>query len=355
MEDESIGTPSSPVDTGELTESGSGAEFADYLQACCTARRSGLLTYNSGSQSGSVYLQHGQPIHAIAGDIEGEEAVFQMLRWSDGSFHFSDNLMPHKSTVSFTWEQLLFEGACRADGLVPDSATSVGSAAAGSAQVVNSRIQGGQPKLTIISDELPEVSYPVDQEYLHIGRRDENDIPLPLASVSSRHCLIEKRGNDIIVRDLNSSNGTFVNGEQVSEAILQLGDSIQIGPVNIKLESSVKRPRLSASPSTPSDTSPQAVQVTPAAAANPAAPISRPVSQPLEEKDLKVKTSLVDAKSENAKETFSKMKSITYEDLARPGKEKDKKTKKGRLALIILFLGFVSAAGFIVAYFLYIV
>lgn len=356
MEEESIGMSSSPTESGNHPSSETGGEFADYLQASCTARRSGLLTYTSGSQSGSVYLQHGQPIHAIAGDVEGDEAVFLMLLWAGGSFHFSDNLMPHKSTVTLTWEQLLFEGARRADGLVPDKPAAPPSVHPGSAQVVNSRIQGGEPKLTIISEELPEESYPIAQEYLHIGRRDDNDICLPLAAVSGRHCLIEMRGNDVILRDLNSSNGTFVNGEQVAEAILQLGDTIQVGSVNIKFESSVKRPRLSQAGSATTATGAGAVpaaEPAPTSVAKPLTNTSRPVSQPLKEADLKIKTSIVDAKSENARETFSKMKSITYEDLARPGIEKDKKTKKGRLALILLFVGVVSALSILVAYFLY--
>jgi len=345
MEEESIGINHPFEEAGEAGAN-KGGEFADYLQACCTARRTGLLTYTSGAQSGSVYVQHGQPIHAIAGEIEGEEAVYYMLQWEGGELHFSDNLMPQKSTVGMTWEQLLFEGARRADGVVPDTSSIALSAPSSSSHVINSRIQGGEPKLTVICDELPEASYKINQEYIHIGRRDDNDIPLPVGAVSGRHCLIEMRGNDVILRDLNSSNGTYVNGEQVSETILQLGDTIQVGPVNLKFESSVKRPKLKPS----SSTNVKARPVQPTAPQE--QPLSRPASRPLDDADLKVKTSIIpDGGEEAAKEAFSKMKSITYEDLAKPIKEKQ--TKKGRLALILLFVGVVSAAFIIVAYFLY--
>ena len=48
------------------------------------------------------------------------------------------------------------------------------------------------------------------------------------------------------MRDLNSSNGTYVNGEQITEAILRPGDNIQVGVIDIKFVPGVRRPKLSA-------------------------------------------------------------------------------------------------------------
>jgi pSer/pThr/pTyr-binding forkhead associated (FHA) protein len=64
-------------------------------------------------------------------------------------------------------------------------------------------------------------------------------------------------GTDVVLRDLNSSNGTVVNGESISEVILRPGDIIQIGVVQIKFEPGVRRPKLS-------QTAPQPVAVKPA-------------------------------------------------------------------------------------------
>ena len=51
----------------------------------------------------------------------------------------------------------------------------------------------------------------------------------------------------MIVRDLNSSNGTYVNGEPVPEAILRPGDNIQVGVIDIKFVPGVRRPKLTQS------------------------------------------------------------------------------------------------------------
>jgi pSer/pThr/pTyr-binding forkhead associated (FHA) protein len=62
-----------------------------------------------------------------------------------------------------------------------------------------------------------------------IGRHSEADIRLPLPDVSRRHCRFNFRDGAWHVRDLNSLNGTFVNGEQREESLLCHGDTVRIG------------------------------------------------------------------------------------------------------------------------------
>jgi ABC-type multidrug transport system ATPase subunit len=66
---------------------------------------------------------------------------------------------------------------------------------------------------------------------LQIGRDPSNDVVLPIPTVSRYHALVERVGQRYRVRDLNSSNGTFVNDRRIeTEAWLQAGDTIRIGP-----------------------------------------------------------------------------------------------------------------------------
>jgi hypothetical protein len=63
-----------------------------------------------------------------------------------------------------------------------------------------------------------------------IGRTPENEIPVELPEVSRRHARLSYADGGFSLKDLNSNNGTYVNGERVSEARLQQGDRIQVGP-----------------------------------------------------------------------------------------------------------------------------
>ncbi|NDB78100.1 MAG: FHA domain-containing protein, partial [Verrucomicrobia bacterium] len=65
-----------------------------------------------------------------------------------------------------------------------------------------------------------------------------NNFQIPAPSVSSHHCEILLKGNDVTVKDLDSTNGTFINGEQISEQALQVGQTVRFGSVEARLEAS---------------------------------------------------------------------------------------------------------------------
>lgn len=75
--------------------------------------------------------------------------------------------------------------------------------------------------------------FPLPKKKTIIGRRPDCDLRIPTSDVSRRHCEIgpgEKR-SELVVRDLGSSNGTYVNDKRVAEAKLQAGDRLTIGPI----------------------------------------------------------------------------------------------------------------------------
>ncbi|HUF39838.1 MAG TPA: FHA domain-containing protein, partial [Anaerolineales bacterium] len=86
------------------------------------------------------------------------------------------------------------------------------------------------PKLILIegSDSLSEFEI-INQEYL-LGRVAPADILIPGSGVSGRHARVFQRGNDLLIEDLGSTNGTFVNGNRIAgPAILNDGDEIGLG------------------------------------------------------------------------------------------------------------------------------
>lgn len=68
---------------------------------------------------------------------------------------------------------------------------------------------------------------------LSLGRAEENNIHLDDDDVSRHHALMVREGDEYRLRDLNSANGTFVNGHRIVEALLFPGDKIRIGLVEL--------------------------------------------------------------------------------------------------------------------------
>jgi len=236
-------TPDSAGTSGFSAQTQMG--LPDVLQMCCLSRRSGQITFRSGESYGFIYIQHGRVLHALCGTIEGEEAIYTMLTWPGGGFSLDEDILPHKKTIASTWEQLLFEGARRADTGTIRPTKAIGPTIT-TAEPVTIRMYDSQPKLTITRPDLPESTFNLESEYTHVGRASGNEISLPYPSISNRHCIFIHSGTDVVLRDLNSSNGTYVNGEIVSETILRPGDNVQCGVVFMKFEPGVKRPKLKA-------------------------------------------------------------------------------------------------------------
>lgn len=69
-----------------------------------------------------------------------------------------------------------------------------------------------------------------------VGRRQDCDLCVPLMVISRRHCSFNMDEGVLSVRDLGSSNGTFVNGQRVEEADLSPGDKVSIGPLNFVVQ-----------------------------------------------------------------------------------------------------------------------
>jgi uncharacterized RDD family membrane protein YckC len=81
---------------------------------------------------------------------------------------------------------------------------------------------------------------PLESPALSIGRDPANDLVLPDAMVSRRHAVIEQRGVQFFLRDCNSSNGSLVNGDRVSECGLKDGDLVAIGTTRLLFRDDVE-------------------------------------------------------------------------------------------------------------------
>ena len=87
----------------------------------------------------------------------------------------------------------------------------------------------GGPGLIVLRGEQVGTLFSLGAEAT-IGRAADNQVPMPMGSLSRRHARVFREGEDWMVVDLASSNGTRVNGRSISgPAVLQDGDRIGLG------------------------------------------------------------------------------------------------------------------------------
>ena len=86
-----------------------------------------------------------------------------------------------------------------------------------------------RPRLLVLSGPLKDSTIPLSEGEVTIGREASNAISITDPSVSRKHCLLSGQDGRFLVRDLDSRNGTLVNGSGVEEQWLQHGDEIAAG------------------------------------------------------------------------------------------------------------------------------
>lgn len=120
-------------------------------------------------------------------------------------------------------------------------------------------------KLVVLTQSQAGRSCDLTGERTTVGRVEDNAFQIAEPSVSSHHCEILLRGSDIVVKDLGSTNGTFINGEKITEGVLKAGQTLRLGNIELKLDT----------PGAPASTPPPAAPATPPPAA-PAPPKKEP-------------------------------------------------------------------------------
>ncbi len=97
------------------------------------------------------------------------------------------------------------------------------------------------PKLHILSGVLEGKVIDLIEERTTVGRALDNMVRIEDGTVSHHHALVILDGTDFKLRDLNSTNGTRVNGLRIVETSLHNGDQVRFGSVEMRYESDVKK------------------------------------------------------------------------------------------------------------------
>ncbi len=88
-----------------------------------------------------------------------------------------------------------------------------------------------QVKLVMFKEDGERRDFPIPDSIATVGRGEECDLQVPLAAISRRHCQIVQEDEQLILRDMGSTNGTYHNEQRVQEAVLEPGDHVRVGPV----------------------------------------------------------------------------------------------------------------------------
>lgn len=90
------------------------------------------------------------------------------------------------------------------------------------------------PKVIISMEGVVIKEVELSKERTSLGRRPYNDVVIDNLAISGEHAVLQLAGQEVFIEDLNSTNGTYVNGKSVKKHLLQHNDVIEIGKYHIQ-------------------------------------------------------------------------------------------------------------------------
>jgi hypothetical protein len=206
-----------------------------------------IQAFGLGGKTGEIYVTNVQPparLNLVDGELvdaqfgmrSGMEAAIALINLPESQTEFIVGEKARRKTIDIPYIQVLCEAArVKDEGQAPGAPTSTEPL----------KITPMNPYLRItMGDEIK--TFPIRPGIAHVGRSTVNDIVIPHPTISQKHATIEYSRSGVLLKDLGSTNGTYVAGQAIKERWLNVQDSVQFGAVHGLFISGVKKPAPSA-------------------------------------------------------------------------------------------------------------
>lgn len=97
-------------------------------------------------------------------------------------------------------------------------------------------------KLVVLTEGLTGTVHELKGERTTVGRLEDNNFQIAESSVSSHHCEILLNGDQVLIKDLGSTNGTFINDKPITEGALKPGETLRLGKVELRIDDGTPPP-----------------------------------------------------------------------------------------------------------------
>jgi len=201
---------------------GSLLSIAEQIQAFGLGNKTGEIYITNVPPPARINLVDGEIVDAQFGLRSGLEAAIALINLADPQTEFIVGEKAQRKTIGVPFMQVLCEAA-----RVKDENIATG----GDRPTEPIRLAPTNPYLRItLGTEIK--TFPIRPGIAFVGRSTLNDIVINDPTISQRHCSIEYSRNGVLLKDLGSTNGTYVAGQSIKERWLSVQDSLQFGGVH---------------------------------------------------------------------------------------------------------------------------
>ncbi|MDZ4788260.1 MAG: FHA domain-containing protein [Blastochloris sp.] len=217
----------------------------DYLQTHGQSQDTGCLLVEGSRGLAIIYLLNGDIVFSQFNDHQGLAGIFLALTWKNASVKWQPRVPAPKKLFRLSVEEVLFQFAQLRDGGHASEEDILASYVSDPSETAKSvkQVDLSQYDISfeVLNGAFKGFIFHLLQPEILIGRQEDCDVLLPDGSISSHHCKIFKEEFSLRILDLDSTNGTFINGKSIAEAILNLDDKLQIGSLSLAVRLKMQR------------------------------------------------------------------------------------------------------------------
>ena len=187
-------------------------------------RAQGCLLAFKGTELIHIYVQDGFVVRAHSPVKVGEAAVEQALHLADSSYTWLRGVQPPNpaKNIHLNIRELTTKhGNINKPKIIETSRLAGG---------VEKKETESKFKYFLVPQDKPTEKLFLTKISTVLGRDKTSDLMIDNSDVSRRHCLLDIQARGVFILDLDSTNGTFVNGILVRDGYLNPGDRIELGP-----------------------------------------------------------------------------------------------------------------------------
>lgn len=194
-----------------------------FVRLSQTRERGCLLVFNA-QDAIHLFVQDGIVVSAQAGKIEGETAMNQAFKLKGSSYGWIPGAEPTTKNMEVDMQEYLHKHDIGQD-------TRLGKTIRMPLVSSERMQQHKKPEgnYFFIPEESPTFKLKVKKVTNVVGREGTCDVYVESNQVSRRHCLLQVTDRGILVKDLESTNGTFVNGIPMTDGYINDGDRLSLG------------------------------------------------------------------------------------------------------------------------------
>jgi len=200
------------------------ASFTEAFMRLAQTRDKGCMLVFNAQEAIHLFVQDGMVVHASAGKLEAAAALDRAFELKGSSYGWIPGAEPARKDMEVDMREYLHKHA-----LGPEQRLGKTLRMAMPSVSNQPTVRKVESHYYFIPEESPTVKFRVKKVTNVVGRDGTCDVYVESKQVSRRHCLLQVTERGLLVKDLESTNGTFVNGSPMTDGYINVGDRLGLG------------------------------------------------------------------------------------------------------------------------------